>query len=147
MGRFSQGKTSHHVVVDPILSKVLRPHQREVNGGGVRFWAGAAAGPGEAVIPGAAAGSRGAAECCHCSPGSRVLECVTGQAILGAMAASWLMRWAWARWPAVHHPDVDASAPGVQTASRKSMKAVVVSPSSLVRNWYNEVGKWFGGRI
>lgn len=26
-------------------------------------------------------------------------------------------------------------------------KAVVVSPSSLVRNWYNEVGKWLGGRI
>ncbi|XP_032159265.1 DNA repair and recombination protein RAD54-like isoform X3 [Mustela erminea] len=26
-------------------------------------------------------------------------------------------------------------------------KAVVVSPSSLVKNWYNEVGKWLGGRI
>uniref|UniRef100_A0A672PLF8 RAD54 like n=1 Tax=Sinocyclocheilus grahami TaxID=75366 RepID=A0A672PLF8_SINGR len=26
-------------------------------------------------------------------------------------------------------------------------KAIVVSPSSLVRNWYNEVGKWLGGRI
>ncbi|XP_073758769.1 DNA repair and recombination protein RAD54-like isoform X2 [Callorhinus ursinus] len=26
-------------------------------------------------------------------------------------------------------------------------KAMVVSPSSLVRNWYNEVGKWLGGRI
>lgn len=26
-------------------------------------------------------------------------------------------------------------------------KAIVVSPSSLVRNWYNEIGKWLGGRI
>ena len=26
-------------------------------------------------------------------------------------------------------------------------KAIVVSPSSLVRNWYNEVGKWLGARV
>ncbi len=26
-------------------------------------------------------------------------------------------------------------------------KVIVVSPSSLVRNWYNEVGKWLGGRL
>lgn len=26
-------------------------------------------------------------------------------------------------------------------------KAIVVSPSSLVRNWYNEVDKWLGGRV
>lgn len=26
-------------------------------------------------------------------------------------------------------------------------KAIVVSPSSLVRNWYNEVHKWLGGRV
>uniref|UniRef100_A0A3B4C5R1 DNA repair and recombination protein RAD54-like n=1 Tax=Pygocentrus nattereri TaxID=42514 RepID=A0A3B4C5R1_PYGNA len=26
-------------------------------------------------------------------------------------------------------------------------KAIVVSPSSLVRNWYNEIGKWLGGRV
>lgn len=26
-------------------------------------------------------------------------------------------------------------------------KAIVVSPSSLVRNWCNEVGKWLGGRV
>lgn len=26
-------------------------------------------------------------------------------------------------------------------------KAIVVSPSSLVRNWYNEVQKWLGGRV
>lgn len=26
-------------------------------------------------------------------------------------------------------------------------KAIVVSPSSLVRNWYSEVGKWLGGRV
>ncbi|KAF0042468.1 hypothetical protein F2P81_006000 [Scophthalmus maximus] len=26
-------------------------------------------------------------------------------------------------------------------------KVIVVSPSSLVRNWYNEVGKWLGARV
>lgn len=26
-------------------------------------------------------------------------------------------------------------------------KAIVVSPSSLVRNWYNEVQKWLAGRV
>lgn len=26
-------------------------------------------------------------------------------------------------------------------------RAIVVSPSSLVRNWYNEVAKWLGGRV
>lgn len=26
-------------------------------------------------------------------------------------------------------------------------KAIVVSPSSLVRNWYNEVAKWLGARV
>lgn len=26
-------------------------------------------------------------------------------------------------------------------------KAMVVAPSSLVKNWYNEVEKWLGGRI
>lgn len=26
-------------------------------------------------------------------------------------------------------------------------KAIVVSPSSLVRNWYNEVQKWLGARV
>lgn len=26
-------------------------------------------------------------------------------------------------------------------------KAIVVSPSSLVKNWYNEVAKWLGGRV
>ena len=42
---FLREKLPVHVVVDPILSKVLRPHQREVNGGGGEVWAGAAAGP------------------------------------------------------------------------------------------------------
>lgn len=31
---FLREKLPVHVVVDPILSKVLRPHQREVNGDG-----------------------------------------------------------------------------------------------------------------
>lgn len=26
-------------------------------------------------------------------------------------------------------------------------KAIVVSPSSLVRNWFSEVQKWLGGRV
>lgn len=27
------------------------------------------------------------------------------------------------------------------------MKAIIVCPSSLVKNWYNEFGKWLGSRI
>ncbi|KAM9761510.1 DNA repair and recombination protein RAD54-like [Menidia menidia] len=82
-----------HVVVDPILGKVLRPHQRE----GVRFlW-----------------------EC-----GVRFLwECVTGRRLPGA------------------HGCIMADDMGLG----KTLQALVVAPSSLVRNWHQEIRKWLGG--
>ena len=49
---FLREKLPVHVVVDPILSKVLRPHQREVNGGGGEVWAGAVAEPERLSSPG-----------------------------------------------------------------------------------------------
>lgn len=49
---FLREKLPVHVVVDPILSKVLRPHQREVNGGEGEVWAGAVAGPERLSSPG-----------------------------------------------------------------------------------------------
>ncbi|KAI2663215.1 DNA repair and recombination protein RAD54-like [Labeo rohita] len=72
-----------HVVVDPVLSKVLRPHQREMGLG-------------------------------------KTLQCIT-------------LMWTLLRQSPDFKPEID--------------KAIVVSPSSLVRNWYNEVGKWLGGRV
>lgn len=97
-----------HVVVDPILGKVLRPHQRE----GVKF----------------------------------LWECVTGRRIpasygcimademgLGKTLQCIALMWTLLRQSPDARPEID--------------KAIVVSPSSLVRNWYNEVHKWLGGRV
>ncbi|KAL3870083.1 hypothetical protein ACJMK2_042697 [Sinanodonta woodiana] len=97
-----------HVVVDPILSKVLRPHQRE----GVKF----------------------------------MYDCVTGQQIpgnfgcimademgLGKTLQCIALIWTLLR----QSPD----------ACHMIDKVIVVAPSSLVKNWYNEINKWLGSRI
>ncbi|ELV12696.1 DNA repair and recombination protein RAD54-like protein [Tupaia chinensis] len=97
-----------HVVVDPILSKVLRPHQRE----GVKFlW--------ECVTSRRIPGSHGCIMADEMGLG-KTLQCIT-------------LMWTLLRQSPECKPEID--------------KAVVVSPSSLVKNWYNEVGKWLGGRI
>ncbi|XP_005629094.2 DNA repair and recombination protein RAD54-like isoform X3 [Canis lupus familiaris] len=97
-----------HVVVDPILSKVLRPHQRE----GVKFlW--------ECVTSRRIPGSHGCIMADEMGLG-KTLQCIT-------------LIWTLLRQSPECKPEID--------------KAVVVSPSSLVKNWYNEVGKWLGGRI
>lgn len=106
--KLDKEKLPVHVVVDPILSKVLRPHQRE----GVKFlW--------ECVTSRRIPGSHGCIMADEMGLG-KTLQCIT------------LM------WTLLHQspeckPEID--------------KAMVVSPSSLVKNWYNEVGKWLGGRI
>lgn len=97
-----------HVVVDPILSTVLRPHQRE----GVKF----------------------------------MYECVTGQRIenaygcimademgLGKTLQCITLLWTLLRQSPEGKPTVD--------------KAVIVAPSSLVKNWCNEITKWLGNRV
>ncbi|KAG7272523.1 hypothetical protein CRUP_006812, partial [Coryphaenoides rupestris] len=97
-----------HVVVDPVLGNVLRPHQRE----GVKFlW--------------------------DCVTGRRILDshgCIMADEMgLGKTLQCIALLWTLLRQSPDAKPEID--------------KAIVVSPSSLVRNWYNEVAKWLGGRI
>ncbi|KAJ8279404.1 hypothetical protein COCON_G00064700 [Conger conger] len=97
-----------HVVVDPVLGKVLRPHQRE----GVKFlW--------------------------DCVTGRRIGDsfgCIMADEMgLGKTLQCIALMWTLLRQSPDAKPEID--------------KAIVVSPSSLVRNWSNEVGKWLGNRI
>lgn len=97
-----------HVVVDPVLSKVLRPHQRE----GVKFlW--------DCVTGRRIENSYGCIMADEMGLG-KTLQCIT-------------LMWTLLRQSPDFKPEIE--------------KAIVVSPSSLVRNWYNEVAKWLGGRI
>ncbi|XP_049987339.1 DNA repair and recombination protein RAD54-like isoform X3 [Alexandromys fortis] len=106
--KLDKEKLPVHVVVDPILSKVLRPHQRE----GVKFlW--------ECVTSRRIPGSHGCIMADEMGLG-KTLQCIT-------------LMWTLLRQSPECKPEIE--------------KAVVVSPSSLVKNWYNEVGKWLGGRI
>ncbi|XP_025782479.1 DNA repair and recombination protein RAD54-like [Puma concolor] len=106
--KLDKEKLPVHVVVDPILSKVLRPHQRE----GVKFlW--------ECVTSRRIPGSHGCIMADEMGLG-KTLQCIT-------------LMWTLLRQSPECKPEID--------------KAVVVSPSSLVKNWYNEVGKWLAGRI
>lgn len=97
-----------HVVVDPMLTKVLRPHQRE----GVKF----------------------------------MYDCVTGQQIensygcimademgLGKTLQCITLMWTLLKQSPDCCPYID--------------KAVIVAPSSLVKNWYNEIFKWLGQKL
>uniref|UniRef100_A0A6A7G8V9 DNA repair and recombination protein RAD54-like n=3 Tax=Hirondellea gigas TaxID=1518452 RepID=A0A6A7G8V9_9CRUS len=101
-------KQEVHVVVDPELSKVLRPHQRE----GVAF----------------------------------MYECVTGKQIPGSfgcimadeMGLGKTLQCIALLWTLLKQgPDC---CPTIT-------KAVVVCPSSLVKNWHNEINKWLKGRL
>ncbi|KAM9482887.1 DNA repair and recombination protein RAD54-like [Clarias gariepinus] len=97
-----------HVVVDPVLTKVLRPHQRE----GVKFlW--------ECVTGRRIPNSYGCIMADEMGLG-KTLQCIT-------------LMWTLLKQSPDFKPEID--------------KAIVVSPSSLVRNWYNEVAKWLGGRV
>eukprot|EP00731_Ephydatia_muelleri_P018094 Em0011g134a len=101
-------KKDVHVVVDPTLTKVLRPHQRE----GVKF----------------------------------MWDCVTGKQIennfgcimademgLGKTLQCITLIWTLLRQGPDCNPIID--------------KAIIVTPSSLVKNWQNEIRKWLGGRV
>ncbi|XP_014220729.1 DNA repair and recombination protein RAD54-like [Trichogramma pretiosum] len=97
-----------HVVVDPILCNVLRPHQRE----GVKF----------------------------------MYECVTGKRIenaygcimademgLGKTLQCITLLWTLLKQGPEAKPLIE--------------KAIIVAPSSLVKNWYNEIFKWLSSRV
>ncbi|XP_041475645.1 DNA repair and recombination protein RAD54-like [Lytechinus variegatus] len=97
-----------HVVVDPTLSKVLRPHQRE----GVKFlW--------DCVTGRRIEGSFGCIMADEMGLG-KTLQCVT-------------LMWTLLRQSPDCKPEIS--------------KAIVVAPSSLVKNWYNEIRKWLGGKV
>ncbi|XP_030583572.1 DNA repair and recombination protein RAD54-like [Archocentrus centrarchus] len=97
-----------HVVVDPILGKVLRPHQRE----GVKFlW--------ECVTGRRIPGSYGCIMADEMGLG-KTLQCIA-------------LIWTLLRQSPDTKPEID--------------KAIVVSPSSLVRNWNNEIRKWLGTHV
>ncbi|CAM9760482.1 unnamed protein product [Lampetra planeri] len=97
-----------HVVVDPELCKVLRPHQRE----GVQFlW--------ECVTGRRIPGSFGCIMADEMGLG-KTLQCIA-------------LMWTLLRQSPDAKPEID--------------KVMVVAPSSLVKNWFNEVAKWLGGRV
>ncbi|XP_012945594.1 DNA repair and recombination protein RAD54-like [Aplysia californica] len=97
-----------HVVVDPILSKVLRPHQRE----GVKFMY-------------------------DCVTGTQIEDnygCIMADEMgLGKTLQCVTLVWTLLR----QSPDC---CPTVT-------KVIIVCPSSLVKNWHNELAKWLGSRI
>jgi len=96
------------VVVDPLLCKVLRPHQRE----GVKFMY-------------------------DCVTGSRIENyngCIMADEMgLGKTLQCITLMWTLLKQGPDCKPSID--------------KAIVVCPSSLVKNWYNEINKWLPQKI
>ncbi|KAJ3038307.1 DNA-dependent ATPase protein rad54 [Rhizophlyctis rosea] len=103
----SAPKAEVHVVVDPILSKVLRPHQID----GVRFLY-------NCVTGRTAEGAHGCIMADEMGLG-KTLQCIT-------------LLWTLLR---------QSPYPGKSTID----KAIIACPSSLVKNWANELIKWLGG--
>lgn len=97
-----------HVVVDPHLCNIIRPHQRE----GVKFMWDCVTG---VQIP----DSYGCIMADEMGLG-KTLQCIT-------------LLWTLLR----QGPD----------AKPVIRKAAIVAPSSLVKNWYNEINKWLGMRV
>ncbi|BET00453.1 DNA repair and recombination protein RAD54-like [Nesidiocoris tenuis] len=97
-----------HVVVDPILGNVLRPHQRE----GVQFMY-------------------------ECVTGVRIKDafgCIMADEMgLGKTLQCITLMWTLLRQSPEAKPAID--------------KAIIVCPSSLVKNWCNEINKWLHGRV
>ncbi|TPX48062.1 hypothetical protein SeMB42_g02517 [Synchytrium endobioticum] len=95
-----------HVVIDPILGKVLRPHQIE----GVRFmW-----------------------ECVTGVTSPNAFGCIMADEMgLGKTLQCITLLWTLLR---------QSPTPGKPTIE----KAIIACPSSLVRNWENELKKWLG---
>lgn len=101
-------KCKVHVVVDPLLGNVLRPHQRE----GVKFMYDCVTG---VQIP----DSYGCIMADEMGLG-KTLQCIT-------------LMWTLLRQGPDCTPLID--------------KAIVVCPSSLVKNWANEINKWLKGKL
>lgn len=107
--KMDKNKIPVHVVVDPVVGNILRPHQRE----GVKF------------MYDCVTGVVGNGEYCGCIMADemglgKTLQCIT-------------LVWTLLR----QSPDCK---PAI-------VKAIIVCPSSLVKNWYNEFHKWLGNRV
>lgn len=96
-----------HVVVDPVLGNILRPHQRE----GVKFM--------YDCLTGAKGGFKGCIMADEMGLG-KTLQCIT-------------VVWTLLRQGPNCKPTIN--------------KAIIVCPSSLVKNWSSEFKKWLGFRI
>jgi len=106
--KVDQSTAEVHVVVDPLLSKVLRPHQRE----GVKFMY-------------------------DCVVGNQIQDfngCIMADEMgLGKTLQCIALMWTILKQSPQCKPLID--------------KAIVVCPSSLVKNWYNEINKWLPNRV
>lgn len=96
-----------HVVVDPVLGNILRPHQRE----GVKFM--------YDCVTGAKGDFYGCIMADEMGLG-KTLQCIT-------------LIYTLLRQSPECKPTIN--------------KAIIVCPSSLVKNWYKEFGKWLGSRV
>ncbi|CAK9824410.1 DNA repair and recombination protein RAD54-like [Anthophora retusa] len=97
-----------HVVVDPMLCDILRPHQRE----GVKFMY-------ECVTGKRTEGAYGCIMADEMGLG-KTLQCIT-------------LLWTLLKQGPEGKPLIE--------------KAIIVAPSSLVKNWYNEIFKWLKNRV
>ncbi|XP_054162864.1 DNA repair and recombination protein RAD54-like [Oppia nitens] len=108
MMKVKQNERLVHVVMDPLLTDVLRPHQRE----GVKFmW--------DCVTGVQLPGSYGCIMADEMGLG-KTLQCVSLVFTLLKQSPEC-------------KPTID--------------KVVIVAPSSLVKNWYNEFNKWLGNKL
>ena len=115
------------MVVDPVLGMILRPHQRE----GVKFMY-------DCVV-----GANGEYQGCIMADemvnnkSHNILKSLKPLLIilkgLGKTLQCITLLWTLLRQSPECCPTI--------------VKAIIVCPSSLVKNWYNEFGKWLGSRI
>jgi DNA repair and recombination RAD54-like protein len=109
LGNEKEAEVLVHVVVDPLLGKVLRPHQVE----GVRFLY-------------------------ECVTGNKREDCF-GCIMADEMGLGKTLQCIALLWTLLKQSPV----PGKPTIE----KAIVVCPSSLVRNWAQELQKWLPNRL
>lgn len=105
--KMDKNKILVHVVVDPVVGNILRPHQRD----GVRFM--------YECVTGVKGDFNGCIMADEMGLG-KTLQCIT-------------LLWTLLRQSPECKPTIN--------------KAIIVCPSSLVKNWYNEFGKWLGHRV
>jgi DNA repair and recombination RAD54-like protein len=99
-----------HVVVDPVLGRVLRPHQIE----GVQFMF-------------------------DCLTG-RKIENYFGCILADDMGLGKTLQCITLLWTLLRQNSEYKAGPIIQNV-------VIICPSSLVKNWYNEINKWLGSRL